>query len=169
MQINLTFIAFIILAIFMVVLGRKRGLVKSVISLISTIILSIIAVLVLAGIKSYNNGSILVTIAAVVLGLLVITAYAFLRVIFFSAKMLAKLPVISFADKRLGAVFGLVEAFAILWLVFAFAGATEIGGIGQMISSHVANNAVLAWLASHNYLIGMAKNLAFKNIGSIIL
>lgn len=169
MQINLTFLAFIALAIFMFLNGRRRGLVKSVISLISTVILSIIAVLILAAVKSYNAGSILIPIVAVILVLLIVTAYAFMRIIFFSAKVIAKLPVISFADKRLGAVFGLLEALAILWLAFAFAGAYEVGTIGQFITENVSKNAILTWLANHNYLIGVAKNLAMKGIGTIIL
>ena len=82
--------------------------------------------------------------------LVVLLAHRILGIVFFSAKLVSKLPVIHSADKLLGAVVGVVETALIIWLVFAMTG--KMGMVGSLIVENIADSRILQFLYSHNYL-----------------
>ncbi|MCM1027715.1 MAG: CvpA family protein [Roseburia sp.] len=132
--------------------GYKKGMVKEIVSLISMAILSAVIALLAGGISSYHDGKIYnVVVTALLLGALGIVHHL-LGLVFFSAKLISKLPVISFANKLLGIVFGVFEVVLMLWTVYTFAMMMDLGVIGQMILSYTEESQVLAFLYRHNYL-----------------
>ena len=150
--INLLLAALIILAVVTVTLGYKRGMVKAMISLISLVVLCVVGALLANGISSYNSGRFFHVVLVVILLGAIGFAHHMLSIVFFSAKLVAKLPVISSADKLLGIVFGILETALLLWTMYTFVMMMDLGVIEQMILSWTGENGFLTWMYQHNYL-----------------
>ena len=89
---------------------------------------------------------------AVILFILVMTAHHLLGLVFFSAKLFSKLPIVHTLDKLLGIVFGVFEVVLVLWTIYAFIMMMDLGTIGQAILAYTEENALLTWIYRHNYL-----------------
>lgn len=151
-NINLLLIAVLIMAVINVVIGYKKGMVKSIISLISLIVLCVIGLLLANGISSYNDGKIFQVVIVIILLTVIGIAHHMLGVVFFSAKLVAKLPVVHSVDKLLGIIFGVLETVLILWTVYTFAMMMDLGMVGELIRTCAGENRFLAWMYQHNYL-----------------
>ncbi len=149
---NFLFLLVILAAILKVIDGYKKGMVKEIISLVSLLVLSGVAALLAQGISSYNDGKIFNVIVAVVLLVLLGIAHNLLKLVFFSAKIVSKLPVVHFLDKLLGVVFGVFEVVLLLWTVYTLVMMLELGALEEVILSYTRENGLLAWLYRHNYL-----------------
>ena len=86
MSLNVTLLAVIVLMVWMMIRGYKKGMVKSVISFVSLIITSVVVVLLGNAVRSYYDGEIFNVVVMVVLLCLVGIIRHILDVIFFSAK-----------------------------------------------------------------------------------
>lgn len=167
MNINFLLVIVIILAIYKLADGFKKGMVKEIISLVSMAVLCAVAALIAGGISSYHDGKIFNAVAAVVLLVVLVIAHQLLKMVFFSAKLISKLPVIHFANKLLGAVFGLFEVVLLLWTVYTLIMMMKLGAIGEMIVSYTQESQVLIWLYKHNYLAYVVELLMTKfNLGA---
>ena len=154
---NLLLIIVMIVLIGSVAAGYKRGMVRQFISLFSLIILCLVAALIANGAKNYIDGKVLNVIIAVFLICLVGIVSHVLGVVFFSAKVISKLPVVSWVDKMLGIVFGVLETVFILWTVYTFIIMMDMGMVGQQILEYTAESHILSWLYQHNYLAHMVE------------
>lgn len=132
--------------------GYKKGMVKAIISLVSLIILCVVATLLAYGIGSYHQGNFFHVMLVVFLLAILGIVHHLLDVVFFSAKMVAKLPVIHSADKLLGIVFGALETVLILWTVYTFVMMMNLGTVGEYIVASTEQSAFLTWLDQNNYL-----------------
>lgn len=137
---------------FKMVVGYRRGMVKELVSLVSLVVLCVVAALVAYGVNSYHDGRIFNAIVTVILLLLLITAHHLLSIVFFSAKLATKLPVVHFLDKLLGIVFGAFEVILVLWTLYALMMMMDIGAIGQFIRENTQKSEILTWIYGHNYL-----------------
>ncbi|WP_407421283.1 hypothetical protein, partial [Methanobrevibacter sp.] len=72
--------------------------------------------------------------------------------IFFSAKLITKLPIVHSADKLLGMVVGALEVVLILWTVYTFIMYFEMGTIGNLILEYSRDSKILTWMYEHNML-----------------
>lgn len=152
LNLNLMLIIAGIACIIKMVDGYRKGIVREIISLVSLVVLSVVVALIAYGVSSYYDGRFYnVAVIVVLLGLLGI-AHHLLRVIFFSAKMVTKLPVVHFGDKLLGVVFGIFEVVLVLWIIYTFIMMMDIGAIGQLILSYTEESPILLWVYRHNYL-----------------
>lgn len=149
---NLLFIIVLILLIYNVVDGYKKGMVRQFISLVSLIVLCIVVALIGNGLQSYFEGNIVNVVIMVLLLCLVGIAHHLLGIVFFSAKMISKLPVVHWLDKLLGIAFGILETVLILWTIYTFTMMMDLGMIGQQILEYTAGNEILTWFYQHNYL-----------------
>ena len=152
MNINIVLIIMAIVLAAAVADGYKKGMVRSLISFVSLIITCIVVSLLGYGIKSYFDGSIFNVIAMVLLLCLVGIIKHLLNVVFFSAKVISKLPVVSFGDKLLGIVFGVLETAIIIWTIYTLIMLLDIGIVGQMILDSTRDSKLLSWMYEHNYL-----------------
>ena len=159
---NLLLIIMAILLVCNVVQCYKRGMVKSIISLISLIVLCVIAALLCNGIQSYVNGQIFNVIVMVFLLCLVGIVQHLLGVVFFSAKMIAKLPVVHFADKVLGVVVGILETVLIIWTIYTIMMILDTGMIGQQILEYTKESQILLWFYEHNRLAAWVQQLGIQ-------
>lgn len=159
---NILAIIVLIVLICKIVNGYKRGMVKEIISFISLIVLCIVVILVGAGLQSYlKKEFVTVAVAVLLLGILGIVHHL-LGVVFFSAKMIVKLPVVHWLDKLLGMVVGALETVLILWTIYALIMTFGLGMVGQQILDYTEENAVLSWLYRYNYLAAWISSVSSK-------
>lgn len=159
---NLLTIILIVILIGNVGQGYKRGMVKSIISLVSMIISCAVLVLLGNGLHSYLNGKTVNVVLAVMMLMIISIIHHMLGVVFFSAKILSKLPVVSWADKLLGIVVGLLETILVIWTIYTISMMMDLGMIGQMLMEYTKENEVLVWLYQHNYLAYLLAMLSAK-------
>lgn len=152
LSINLMLVAVVIAILFKMVDGYKKGMVREVVSLISTVVLCIVAALLAYGVSSYYDGKVFNVAVAVILFILVATAHHLLGLVLFPAKLASKLPIVHTIDKLLGIVFGIFEVILVLWMVYSLIMMMDMGVTGQMILSYTEENAALSWVYQNNYL-----------------
>lgn len=78
--------------------------------------------------------------------------HSLLGLVFFPAKLIAKLPLVRSLNKFLGAVIGILETILIIWTAYCilYTFATDV--IWEQILEYVAGSRVLTFLYEHNYL-----------------
>ena len=149
---NLLVIVALVVAILKIRSGYKRGMVKEVIMLVTLIITCIMVALIANGLKSYNQGHIFNAVLMILLLILLAVVQLVLKPIFFSAKIVVKLPIVSWVDKMLGMIVGFLETILLLWTLDFFVMIMEMGGISEQILEWTRGNIVLRWFFEHNYL-----------------
>lgn len=152
MNINFLLVIVLILVLYKIMDGYKKGMVKEIISLVSMAVLCAVVALIAEVMGSYNDGRIFQAIVAGILLVVLVIVHQLLKAVFFSAKLVSKLPVIHFVNKLLGAVFGIFEVVLLLWTVYTFTMMLELGAMEQIIISYTQESSVLVWLYEHNYL-----------------
>lgn len=152
LNINIMLIIVVLAAVCKMVDGYKKGMIKEIISLVSLIVLSIVAALIAGGINSYFDGQFFNVAVMVLLLALVGIAHHLLGVVFLPAKLVSKLPVIHSVDKLLGIVFGVFEIVLVLWTVYTLIMMMDMGAIGQLVISYTEDSKILTWLYRYNYL-----------------
>lgn len=156
---NLMLIAAALFALFKVVDGYKKGMVKEVVSLVTLALMGIMVVLISKGLHSYMEKEVVGVIIAVVLMALLGVVHHVLNVVFFSAKMISKLPVISWVNKVFGAVFGILEVILTLQIVYVFIMYFGLGMIGQQILEYTRESIVLTKIYQYNVVAKLMESL----------
>lgn len=142
--------------------GYKKGMVKSIISFVSLIVLCIVAALISNGLQSYLDGDFVKIVIMVLLLCVLGIAHHLLGIVFFSAKLISKLPIIHSVDKILGVVFGILETILILWTIYTFIMILDMGMIGQQLLEYTRENSILTWFYEHNYLAHWVEQLGVQ-------
>lgn len=163
-NVNILLIILFLLVVFKIVDGYKKGIVKEIIAFISIVITCIVIALIAKGIHSYLDKQLVNVVIAFLLLAVIGIVHQLLGIIFFSAKMISKLPIIHWADKLLGVVFGVAEVFLILWTLYLFTMILDMGKVGQLIISYTKENNILVWLYEHNYLAYLLEQLPVDSI-----
>ena len=110
-------IIIVLIFIWRVAIGFRKGMVQEVISLIAMAVAGVCVVLILGAIGSYLNQEIGKVIQMVLVLFAVCRFYRLLHVLFTSLELVSKLPIIKGLDKLLGAVVGCAEAVLIVGLL----------------------------------------------------
>lgn len=152
MQVNILLLCMAALAIAKAASGYKKGMVKEIISLVSLIVLCVVAALAAYGLGSYRAGNFFHVAVVVILLSLLGLAHHLLSVLFFSAKLVTKLPVVHGVNKLLGAVFGLAETVLLLWTIYSFSMMLDFGAPEAFLIAYTQKSPLLTWLYEHNYL-----------------
>lgn len=162
MNLNLILIIMAVVLLCMVMGGYKKGMVKSLISLISLLITCVVLFLIGNGLSSYFNGKIFNVILTILLLAAIGLVHHFLNVVFFSAKMIVKLPIVHSLDKLLGIVVGFLETVLIVWTIYAFNAFRDLGTLGQVIVNYTRDSKILTYLYENNYLANLIEQLGQK-------
>lgn len=149
---NIMLIVVAAAALYKIFDGYKKGIVKEVVSLISMIVLCLVAALIANGVNSYFDGRYLNLALMIILFVVVVVAHHLLSLVLFPAKLASKLPVIHTVDKLLGAVFGVFEIVLLLWTIYTFIMMMDTGATGQIVLAYTEESPFLLWLYQHNYL-----------------
>ena len=105
MNINFLLVIVLILIFYKIIDGYKKGMVKEIISLVSMAVLCAVVALIAEVMGSYNDGRIFQALVAGILLVVLVIVHQLLKAVFFSAKLVSRLPVIHHVNKLLGAVF----------------------------------------------------------------
>ncbi|MCI9074051.1 MAG: hypothetical protein HFH80_14905 [Lachnospiraceae bacterium] len=156
---NLMLIVVALFAVFEVADGYKKGMVKEVVSLVTLALMGIMVVLISKGLHSYMEKEVVGVIIAVVLMALLGVVHHLLNVVFFSVKMISKLPVISWVNKVFGAVFGVLEVILTLQIVYVLIMYFGLGMIGQQILEYTRESIVLTRIYQYNVVAKLMESL----------
>ena len=138
--------------------GYKKGMVKEIISFVSLIILCVVLALLANGVSSYFDKKYVNVVLAVILLVVIGVVHHLLGVLFFSARMVVKLPIVNWVDKLLGIVVGMLEIILILWTVYTFVMFMDLGMIGNQIVEYTKESNILLWFYDNNYLAYLLEN-----------
>ena len=159
MNLNLLLVIMAAVLICMVMDGYKKGMVKSLISLISLLITCVVLFLIGNGLSSYFDGKIFNVILTILLLAAIGLVHHLLNIVFFSAKMIVKLPIVHSLDKLLGIVVGILETVLIVWTIYAF---NIFRDLGQVIVDYTRDSRILTCLYENNYLAYLVEQLGQK-------
>ena len=169
MNLNLLLVIMAVVLICMVMDGYKKGMVKSLISLISLLITPAWYLMVSSPGRLPSWLDFLSSPEPAALSLLTILLLAaiglvhhLLNIVFFSAKMIVKLPIVHSLDKLLGIVVGMLETVLIVWTIYAFNIFRDLGTLGQVIVDYTRDSRILTCLYENNYLAYLVEQLGQK-------
>jgi len=166
MEINILLIIVGLILLCNVLDGYKKGMVKSIISLVSLIVLCLVVALIGNGLRKYMSGDFISLVVIVLLLCIVGIVNHLLGVVFFSAKVLSKLPVIHSADKLLGIVAGVLKTVLLVWTIYTLASMFDLGKFETYLIQYTNNSRILLWFYENNYLAqGLQKLGIFLKIG----
>ncbi len=160
MNFNLLLIIVLVVLVGCMLDGYKKGMIRELISFVSLIFLCIVVVLLGNALNSYFDGAIInVIIMILMLGVVGIVRHL-LGIVFFSAKLISKLPVVSWLDKLLGIVFGILETIIMVWTMYTFVMLMDFGILGQQILDYTEQSRLLTWLFQNNYLASLLEQIS---------
>lgn len=133
--------------------GLHKGLVESVIDTVSFVIGMVVLVILVKGVGSFMQGSYANVILALVLLVVIQIVSKIIRLVLSSAKLVSKLPLVSWANKLTGAVLGVVQGIFFFWIVFILLGLFDFSQTNEWIMQQVADNALLTLLYRSNLLV----------------
>ena len=112
---NILLIVLALIMIWRIAMGMNRGGVRETIAFVNVIFAALVLGLVSMVINAYHAGN-YIGIALFVIAIVAVSViYSILKIVFFSAKVISKLPVVSSADKLLGLLIGVAETLIIYW------------------------------------------------------
>lgn len=152
MEVNILLIIAGLILLCNVMDGYKKGMVKSIISFVSLIVLCVVVALIGNGLRKYMSGDFISLVVIVLLLGIVGIVNHLLGVVFFSAKILSKLPVIHSADKLLGIVFGILKTVFLIWTTYTLASLFEMGKFETYLTQYTNSSRILLWFYENNYL-----------------
>jgi len=152
MEINVTFIAAMIVAICGIYLGAKKGLAKSIAGFIAFVATILMLGIFLRIYNTYTKGRMMDMVVAIVALVVLGVVYGVLKLIVKSVKAIAKLPVIAVVDKLVGAILGLVVVIGIYHIVVIMSTFGYLGNVGVKIIEDVRSNEYLQLVARYDVL-----------------
>lgn len=164
MNINILLLVILAFVIVKVIDGYKKGMVKEIISFVSLIIMCIVVVLLGACLQNYTEKEYVGLIIAVILLILLGIAHHILKLFFFSAKLISKLPIIHSCDKLLGMVAGALEVLLVLLTVYTFTLYCDMGAIEEFVLKYTNESQILSWLYNNNMLAKIVEKVLTKSL-----
>ena len=152
MELNLLFLVVLLILVYKMHDGYKKGMVKEVISMVSLVVMCVVALLIASGLAKYFDHEFAGVAISVVLLVLLGIAHSLLGVVFFSAKMIVKLPLVSSVDKLLGIVAGALEVLLLLWTMYSLILLYGCGELGQWVLECTQKSRILTIVYGNNLL-----------------
>jgi len=149
-DISLTLIALVIVAIAGINIGAKIGFAKGLSDAIAFVVVMLVLRVVLIIYHGYTNGRTMDVVFAVIVLAVLGLIYGLVRALLGSVKMISGLPVIKFVDKALGAAVGVAIVVVIYYAIVTASRVGYFGAVGEKIVSDVESNEWLSYLASYD-------------------
>lgn len=159
MEINLLLVIVALILILGAMWGWKRGLLESVIRIISCILGILVIVVVAKGIGNFIQKSYVQVIMALILLILIRYIHKIVKFLTDTFKLVRAIPVGKLVDKLAGAVLGLAEAVIVIWLAFLLIGVFDVMGINTWVMEQVEQSRFLTIL--YYYLIELLRKVLF--------
>ena len=156
---NALLVVVIIVAVWRTVVGFRRGMVKELVSMVGLIFAAIVGFLAVNALQGYAQSNFFEVIVCVVLIAVVAVIHSVLKLVFFSAKVVSSLPVISTVNQLCGLIFGFLEAIVIYWILCYALVSLDMGMAGSYLREMIRENAVLYSLYQYNIIGALVDNL----------
>lgn len=149
---NYLLLMIIIVFIWRMVSGYKKGMVKELQAFVTLIVASVSIGLICKIINAYRETDKISMIIAILLLVILGICYKILSLVFFSAKAIVKLPIIHLADKLMGIVMGAAEVLVVLWAFYFVIDTFPLGIFGKVIAAYIRDSRFLMYLYENNLL-----------------
>jgi len=153
MSLNVTLLAVIVLALWMMIRGYKKGMTKELSGLVALFAAFVVLALAIMLVSSFKQGEMTNTLYSVVLLVVFGLAYGIVKFILRSAKAVSSLPIIHFFDSLLGIGVGLCKAVLIIWILFMLCANNYLGEVSTYVQQDIAGNTFLKLLYQFNFFI----------------
>jgi len=154
MEINITLIVVILLAVYLMSRGYRKGLTKEISGLVALAVAFFVLALVYMLYSSFQAGEVTNVVYSVIFLILSGAVYGVVKFFLNSAKMLSHLPVVHFLDKVLGIAAGAIKTILIVWLFFMFCLENNVGALTEYVRADVANSTILKLICQYNFFMG---------------
>lgn len=161
LEINILFIIVVLTLSAGTIWGWKRGLLESIIRIISCILGILVIVVVAKGVGSFMQKRYMQVIMALALLVLVQIIHKVVRFLTETFKLVRAIPVGKLADKLAGAVLGLAESVFVIWLVFLLVGVFDVMDLNKWVTEQVEQSRFLTLIYYSNYLIELLKKVLY--------
>ncbi len=150
---NITLICSVLLVLFMVTHGYKRGMAKELSGLIALLAGLVVLALTIMLSTSFSAGEMTNTIYTLILFVAFGMAYGMVKFVLRSAKIVSKLPILHFLDAVMGSVVGFCKSVVIIWIVFLLCENNLLGSITEHVRNDIVNSTVLSMLYEYNLFV----------------
>ncbi len=152
-DINILFIIVASILVIGAVWGWKRGLLESVIRIISCILGILVLVIVAKGVGNFIQKSYVKVIMAVILLLAIRMIHRAVKFLTDTFKLVRAVPIGKLADKLAGTI--------LIWLMFLVVGVFDIMGLKAWMMTQINQSSFLTMLYYSNYLIELLKAVLY--------
>lgn len=149
---NILLIVLGVILIWRVAAGMKKGVVRETIAFINVIFVALVLGLVCMIVNAYHAENYLGIGLLVLVVVALSVVYSLLKIVFFSAKVVSKLPVVSSADKLLGVVIGVAETLIVFWTMCCVFMYVDLGVLEEQIMLMISESKLLTGLYRYNLL-----------------
>lgn len=160
-DINILFIIVVSMLVIGAVWGWKRGLIESVIRVISCILGILVLIIAAKGVGNFIQKSYVRVIMAVMMLLAIRIIHRAVKFLTDTFKLVRAIPIGKLADKLAGMMLGLAEAVIVIWLMFLIVGIFDIMGLKTWMIEQVSESSFLTMLYYSNYLIELLKTVLY--------
>lgn len=157
LEINILFVIVVLMLLIGAVWGWKRGLLDSVIRIISCILGILVIVVMAKGVGSFIQKSYIQVIMALLLLVLIQIIHKVVRFLTDTFKLVRAIPVGRLVDKLAGGVLGLVEAVLVTWLIFLLIGVFDVLGLNTWVMQQVEQSRFLTMI--YHYMIELLRKV----------
>lgn len=149
---NILLIVLAVVLIWRIAAGMKKGVVREALSLVNVLFVALVVGLVTIIFNAYHAenyfGIVLMIIAIAALSII----YSIIKLVFFPAKVITKLPVVSGVDKLLGLVIGVAEALIAYWALCCVLMYMDLGVWSEQLTMMIGESRLLTALYQYNLL-----------------
>ena len=153
---NYTLVVVLLIFIFAMVHGFKKGMIKEISGLISWIVTLFVMSLVIMLYTSFRANESKNMVFTIIILAAVGVVNSLIRFFLKPMKLAVKLPVLKLLNQLAGIIIGAAEGFLIVWLIYVLNESGSFGQIGEMIKEDTARSQILSAIYEYNYLIKVA-------------
>lgn len=161
---NILLIVTAVVLIWRVAADRKKGVVRATLTLINVLFAALVIGLVCVAVNAYHAENYLAIAIAVIIIAVLGVVYSIIKLVFFPAKVISKLPIISSVDKLLGVVIGVAETLIAFWILCYVLIYVDLGVLNEQLLAMIGESRILTFLYEYN-LIGLLLETVRAKIG----
>ena len=150
---NLTLIIVLIVMLYMVTAGYKKGLTKQISGIVALAAAFVMLSLGIMLVSSFQNREVTNTVYSVILLSVFGLVYGIVKFLLRSIKLITNLPVLNFFDHVLGIAAGLVKGILIVWIFFLLCEHSYLGDLTEYVRSDISNSTILKLLYQFNFFV----------------
>lgn len=149
---NILLIVLAVILIWRILAGMKRGIVREAAALVNVLFVVLVLGLVSMIANAYHQANYIAIVVMLVIIVALSIAYSVVKIVFFPAKVLTKLPVLISMDKLCGFVMGVAETLLLFWGLCYAMMYIQFGTLNEQILIMIGESRLLTALYEYNLL-----------------